>query len=100
MTTAQAGVVTPERFAQGHTWDAYIASIKANKEKFVKNYETFKLTDDDTAFFQAFNEKKGPVKMVAIGEDWCPDVVRGLPVGARLAEAGGFEFRIFPRDEN
>jgi len=28
------------------------------------------------------------------------DVIRGLPVLARVAEAGGLEMRVFPRDEN
>ncbi len=35
-----------------------------------------------------------------LGEDWCPDVYRGMPVIARIAEASGMEIRIFPRDEN
>tara|TARA_B110000263_G_scaffold227944_1_gene220640 strand:- start:627 stop:1025 length:399 start_codon:yes stop_codon:yes gene_type:complete len=35
-----------------------------------------------------------------IGEDWCPDVFRGMPVFARIAEAANLETRIFPRDEN
>jgi hypothetical protein len=37
--------------------------------------------------------------VLALAEDWCPDVFRGLPVMARIAEAG-MELRIFPRDEN
>ena len=100
MTTTTAPVVTPERFAQGLTWQDYLTSIQANKERFAKNYETFQVKADDAAFFRSYNERKGPVKLVAIGEDWCPDVVRGMPVAARLAEAGGFEMRIFPRDKH
>ena len=42
----------------------------------------------------------GPTKMLVIGEDWCGDVVRGLPVLARIAEAAGMEISIFPRDLN
>jgi thiol-disulfide isomerase/thioredoxin len=42
----------------------------------------------------------GPNHMMVIGEDWCGDVVRELPVLARFAEAAGLELRIFPRDEN
>ncbi len=100
MATASVEIVTPERFAQGYTWTEYMDVIKANRDRFLKNYEEFHITEDDAAFFRAFNAKKGPVKLLAIGEDWCPDVVRGLPVAARLAEAGGFEMRIFPRDAN
>ena len=99
-TTAEKQVMTPARFAQGYSWVDYMASIKANKEKFQQNYDEFQVAPDAVAFFKAFNAKKGPVKLVAIGEDWCSDVVRGLPVAARLAEAAGFELRIFPRDAN
>ncbi len=100
MTTTVSSVVTPERFAQGFTWQAYVDSIKANKERFQKNYQEFQITADDAAFFRTYNARKGPVKLLAIGEDWCPDVVRGMPIAARLAEAGGFDMRIFPRDQN
>jgi hypothetical protein len=36
--------------------------------------------------------------MMVIGEDWCGDVIRGLPVLARVAEAAGIPISIFPRD--
>ena len=36
--------------------------------------------------------------MLVIGEDWCPDVYRGMPVMARIAEASGMEMRVFARD--
>jgi hypothetical protein len=42
----------------------------------------------------------GPTKMLVLGEDWCGDVVRGLPVLARLAEAAQFEMKMFPRDQH
>src|SRR5688572_4935142 len=99
-TAAETSVMTSEQFAKGFTWSDYIAQIKANKDRFQKFYDEFQVKPEEAAFFKKFNQAKGPVKLVAIGEDWCPDVVRGLPVAARLAEAGGFELRIFPRDEN
>jgi thiol-disulfide isomerase/thioredoxin len=42
----------------------------------------------------------GPAKMLVLGESWCPDVFRGAPVFARLAEAAGIEARFFFRDQN
>ena len=42
----------------------------------------------------------GPAKMLVLGESWCPDVFRGAPVFARLAEATGIEARFFFRDQN
>ena len=38
--------------------------------------------------------------MLVLGEAWCGDVIRGMPVLARICEAAGLELRIFPRDEN
>ena len=40
-----------------------------------------------------------PLRVVAIGEDWCPDVYHTLPTWVRIAaELPGWELRIFPRD--
>ena len=97
----EASVVTPERFAEGFTYQEYLDQIKVNKSWFEKLYDSFHLTDEETEFFrQASGRVGGPAKMMVIGEDWCPDVYRGVPVAARIAEAGGFEMRIFPRDSH
>ena len=37
----------------------------------------------------------GPVKVVAISEEWSSDCRRDVPVLAKLAEATGLEMRIF-----
>jgi hypothetical protein len=38
--------------------------------------------------------------MLVIAEAWCPDVFRGVPVMARIAEASGMTMRVVARDEN
>ncbi len=99
--TGTTSVVTPERFASGFTFDDYIAQIKVNKDWFQKLYAACELTPQDTEFFKnAVQLPNGPAKMLVIGEDWCPDVYRGMPVMARIAEASGMDMRVFPRDEN
>ena len=97
--TAERQTMTAERFAQGKTWAEWVDGIQANKPKFIKNHEDFTPHADDVAFFKAYDAKKG-LKVVAIGEDWCPDVVRGMPVIARLCEEAGLDLRIFDRDKN
>lgn len=98
---AVAEVMSAGKFAEGLTWQEYIDSIQANKETFIRNYETFTVPAEEAAFFQAFNQRKGGgVKMVILGEDWCSDVVRGLPIAVRLAEASGLECKIFPKDHH
>ena len=101
MTQAAASVVTPERFAQGLTYEQYLNKIEQNKDRFQMNYEGTTVSEEDTKALKALAAKpNGPAKMLVLGEDWCPDVYRGMPVLARFAEAAGLEMRVFPRDEN
>ena len=97
----EASVMTPERYAQGMTFDEYMNVINVNKARFEEYYENVQL---DSAQSDKLKELAasdgGPARMMVIGEDWCGDVVRELPVLARVAEAAGLELRIFPRDEN
>ena len=97
----QTSVVTPERFAQGMTYDEYMDSVKVNKARIEEYYANVSLESAQTdALKELTNAEGGPARMMVIGEDWCGDVVRELPVLARVAEAAGLELRIFPRDEN
>jgi len=102
MTQQQESVVTPERFASGYTWQQYLAErVVRNRDKFQYNYDQTRLTEEEVqAFRRLVALPNGPAKVLALGEDWCPDVFRGLPVMARIAEAAGMELRIFPRDDN
>ncbi len=94
-------VVTPERFTSGFTYPDFIAQIKVNKEQFEKYYESGQLSAEDGEFFrQAAQAPDGIGRMLVLGEPWCPDVFRGMPVAARISEVTGVEMRIFPRDEN
>jgi hypothetical protein len=94
-------VVTPERYEQGITWQEWMSQIDRNEEKFVENYEAMTLNEADVAAIKALVARPdGPAKVLALGEAWCTDVVRGLPVMAKLAEATGLDLRIFFRDQN
>ena len=94
-------VVTPQRFAAGFTYADYMAQVKVNKARMEDFYANFQVTADNAAALQALAaHPAGPAKMLVLGEDWCGDVVRGLPVLARMTEAAGWELRIFPRDQH
>lgn len=97
---AQRNEVTSERFVQGLSYPQFLAQAKSNRDGFEQNHHEFRLHEADRSFFVAFNGKYGPLKVLAIGEDWCPDVVRGLPVMAIIAEETGMELRVFLRDQN
>ncbi|MCY3568900.1 MAG: thioredoxin family protein [Chloroflexi bacterium] len=114
MTTAtKESVVTPERFKSGMTWNQYLAFINseenferltpggqprgdANVERFVRNMGAWQVSDEGREALQTLPR----LKMLVLGEDWCPDVYRGLPVLAEIAATAGWELRIFARDEN
>ena len=95
----ETSVVTPERFSQGFDYPSYMNQIKVNKARFEGFYNGFKVSPEDRAFFKELvSRPNGPAKMMVIGEDWCGDVIRGLPVLAKIAEAAGIPISIFPRD--
>jgi len=101
MTQPKDSVVTAERFAAGLTYQEYTERIQRNQAKFEYNYGETRLADEDfRAFRELASRPDGPARVLALAEDWCPDVFRGLPVMARIAEGAGMELRIFPRDEN
>ncbi|MEC9309581.1 MAG: thioredoxin family protein [Chloroflexota bacterium] len=94
-------VVTPQRYTEGFAYADYIDQINVNKARFQEFYEKFQVTETEAeSLKELVANPKGPSKMMVIGEDWCGDVVRGLPVLARMAEVSGMEIRIFPRDSH
>ena len=101
MVQSAESVVTPQRFSKGMTYAEYVASIERNQKRFEENYAATEIAPADVTAFKALMAKpNGPAKMMVVGEDWCPDVFRGMPVFARLAEATGIELRVFKRDEH
>jgi hypothetical protein len=96
-----AGAVTPERFAEAKTYEEYVASISRNQDKFRDNLDKTQIPDDIAARYRALVERPdGPARVLVIGEDWCPDVFRGLPVMQRIADAAGMEMRILEHDNH
>jgi hypothetical protein len=94
-------VVTLDRFDRALSYADYLAGVAVNRDQFEHNYHTVRLTDDDVAFFKAAAARpSGPAKILAIAEAWCPDVFRGLPVFARIAEVSGMALKVVARDEN
>jgi hypothetical protein len=107
-------VVTADRFAQGMTFDEYVAYLAtpANLQRetnqgpridraafFREAYEQRKLaTNQEAALRWLVAQPGGPSKMLAISEDWSSDCRRDVPTFARIADLTGMELRIFNRD--
>jgi Thioredoxin len=118
------GVVTPERFAKGRTFDEYLKYVgsaenlareafgsyfpdggargaprKDNSAVFRERYARARLADYQVSAIKWLAAQPGgPAKILVISEDWSSDCRRDVPTLARLAEAGGLELRIFNRD--
>jgi Thioredoxin len=89
--------VTREQFEAGMTYDAYKAQMTRNREQFERNEQNLALSSGDLA---AFANLPRPLKVLALGEDWCGDVVANLPILGRLArESGKLDVRVLLRDQ-
>ena len=94
-------VVTPERFDRAMSYVEYLAAIAVNRDQFQHYYDIARLSDDDVAFFRNIAAlPSGPARVLVIAEAWCPDVYRGVPVFARIAEASGMTMKVVRRDDN
>jgi thiol-disulfide isomerase/thioredoxin len=91
--------VTAERFNQGMTYEEYKAQMNRNKERFEETEASVQLNPDDVAVFANLPQ---PLNVLVLAEDWCGDVISGLPALGKLAEAsnGKLNIRVFLRDQN
>ena len=88
--------MTPERFAQGLTFAAYLAQMRTNKERFEKRMADAPITPADR---EAIRGRK--LRILVITEDWCGDALVGFPGLAKLVDdAPNVEMRVFLRDAN
>jgi len=113
--------MTPARFAQGMTFDQYVAFCGSPENLARQGFDIrrfaharprldwsaylrerharARLTDAETGAIRWLaGQPDGPAKALVISEDWSSDCRRDVPYLARLAEAGGLELRIFTRD--
>jgi hypothetical protein len=90
--------VTAERFAQGLTYAQYKEQMTRNQERFIANEAKVVLKPEDRDFFRNLPT---PLNLLVIAEDWCGDVISGLPVVGKLLEEGArLTVRVFLRDQN
>jgi hypothetical protein len=91
-------MVTRERFRQGMTFQQYLDQMTTNKDKFLETLEAVELTPEDRAVFA---QRRAPLNVLVITEDWCGDALTNFPVLARMVEgAPNVEMRVFLRDQN
>jgi hypothetical protein len=115
MTSVATPVITLERFAQGMTFDEYVAYLstpenlrregsggqpRIDRSGFFRDaFANCKLTGDQRAALEwLVAQPNGPARMLVISEDWSSDCRRDVPTFARMAADTGMELRIFNRD--
>ena len=86
------------RFALGESYEDFKAGMTRNREAIEASESAVRLDPADVAFFRGLPK---PLKVVAIAEGWCGDVVANLPVLATLAEAcGTLDVRVFDKSKH
>lgn len=81
----------------GMSWEEFLASSLKNVDRMKAFYDEFDFDDDTAVFFNG----RTPLQVLAIGEDWCPDVVQNVAMLAKIADGvPGMELSIVRRDEN
>jgi hypothetical protein len=108
-------MVSAERFAQGMTFEQYVAyaATPQNLEREAslggrrrdwsellrEVYAATRLSDAQRAAWSWLTtQPDGPARVLAIAEEWSSDCRRDIPVLARVADAAGLELSVFPRD--
>tara|TARA_A100001037_G_scaffold296584_1_gene317281 strand:- start:305 stop:889 length:585 start_codon:yes stop_codon:yes gene_type:complete len=98
--TEAASVVTESRFEQGvKSFNEWLDIIDIREDQFQRNYDEYQPEENNLNQLQELVNEHG-IKALVIGEAWCPDVWRGLPVIAKLSEATGMQARYFIKDDN
>jgi broad specificity phosphatase PhoE len=107
--------ITPERFAQGMSFDQYVSYIGTPENLRREATGGGKRRDYSHFFAEAFRRatlteyqiealtrlasmRSGPAKLLVIAEDWSSDCRRDVPTFARIAAVTGMDLRIFRRD--
>jgi hypothetical protein len=79
----------------GLSWKQFLESAQS-AARMREYYDAFDFDEDTLSFFNG----RTPLQVLAIAEDWCPDVVQNLAVAARISdEVPGMELSIVRRAE-
>lgn len=80
-------IIDQARFDAAITIGQFVAQMQSNQDLFTRNYELTAIGNADLAFFRAHE----PLRVLALANDWCIDVMTALPALARLAALLGDE---------
>jgi hypothetical protein len=85
----------PDVWQRGLAYRQYRRRVGRNQAVLDEVYAAPDFTPEDLELLR----RLPPLRVLAVGEDWCPDVYHTLPTWARAAEElPGWELRVFARD--
>ena len=85
-----------EKWNQGLTWTAFLEYATRNVPQMRQSYDQTQIPADLAEKIEALRQ---PIRLTAIGADWCGDVAANLPAIARLAASDkNIELRVLDRD--
>lgn len=88
-------------FENGKTWEDWVANPDEARqgEKIMQLYNDIQLSSDVVARLSSLDE---PVRIIAIAETWCGDVIKQVPLLIRMVEAtnGKAQVRFISREDN
>jgi hypothetical protein len=80
----------------GLSWKQFLDSSTQNADRMRAYYDAFDFDEDTLSFFNG----RTPLQVLAIAEDWCPDVAQNVAVAARISdEVPGMELSIVRRSD-
>jgi hypothetical protein len=81
----------------GMSWSQFVETSTHNAGRMRAFYSAFDFDEDTLTFFNG----RTPLQVLAIVEDWCPDVAQNVAVVARIAdEVPGMELSLVRREEH
>jgi hypothetical protein len=84
-------------YNNGMSWRQFLDAAGDNKARLQAFYDAFDFDEEVLTFFNG----RTPLQVLAIAEDWCPDVAQNLAVIARISdEVPGMELSIVRREGN
>ncbi len=84
-------------YESGLEWESWLETQPKAKIKLEERIESYPLTDEDIGFLKGLEHN---VCAMAIAEGWCGDVVRQLPILAKMArQTEKLNLRIVGRDD-
>lgn len=94
---AEPGIDIAPFYNHGLSWKQFLAGAGENAARMQTFYDAFDYDEDLLTFFNG----RTPLQVLAIAEDWCPDVVQNVAVVARIAdEVPGMELSIVTRADH